>query len=58
MLNEKKKAKKGLWHNIWKRRKAGKRPKRPGEEGYPKTLDIQKESYEILASFIRECIKD
>jgi hypothetical protein len=30
----------GLWCNIHKRRKAGKRPKRPGQEGYPKTLDI------------------
>lgn len=27
--------KKGLWHNIHKRRKAGKRPKRPGQKGYP-----------------------
>lgn len=34
------KKKKGLWANIWARRKAGKRPKRPGEKGYPKTLDI------------------
>lgn len=39
-LDEKKSAK-GLWHNIHKRRKAGKRPLRPGEEGYPKTLDIE-----------------
>lgn len=30
----------GLWCNIHKRRVAGKRPKRPGEKGYPKTLDI------------------
>jgi hypothetical protein len=34
--------KKGLWANIWKRRRAGKKPKRPGEKGYPKTLDIDK----------------
>lgn len=33
----------GLWDNIWKRRRAGKRPKRPGEKGYPKTLDIEEE---------------
>jgi hypothetical protein len=26
---------KGLWHNIHKRKKAGKRPKKPGEKGYP-----------------------
>jgi hypothetical protein len=30
----------GLWANIRARRAAGKRPKRPGEKGYPKTLDI------------------
>jgi len=29
-----------LWKNIQKRREAGKRPKKPGEKGYPKTLDI------------------
>jgi len=28
-------SKKGLWHNVHKRRKAGKRPKRSGEKGYP-----------------------
>lgn len=33
--------KKGLWYNIHKRRKAGKRPKRPGEKGYPKTLKVE-----------------
>jgi DNA-binding NtrC family response regulator len=32
--------KKGLWYNIRKRREQGKRPHRPGEKGYPKTLDI------------------
>jgi len=31
----------GLWHNISQRKKAGKRPKQPGEEGYPETLDIE-----------------
>jgi hypothetical protein len=31
----------GLWANIRARRKAGKRPHRPGEKGYPKTLDIE-----------------
>ena len=34
--------KKGLWAYIHARRKAGKRPKRPGEKGYPKTLDVDK----------------
>lgn len=37
----KRKRKRGLWDNIWARRRAGKRPKRPGEKGYPKTLDIE-----------------
>ncbi len=32
---------KGLWANIHARRKAGKFPKKPGEKGYPKTLDIE-----------------
>lgn len=36
------KKKRGLWANIHARRKAGKRPKRPGEKGYPKTLDVDK----------------
>ena len=31
---------KGLWANIHARRKAGKPAKKPGEKGYPKTLDI------------------
>jgi len=39
-VSEGKKKKRGLWANIWARRRAGKRPKRPGEKGYPKTLDI------------------
>jgi hypothetical protein len=34
-------AKKGLWDNIHARRKKGLSPKKPGEEGYPKTLDIE-----------------
>lgn len=60
LLDEKKKKrrkkKKGLWANIHARRKAGKRPKRPGEEGYPKTLNI--ESFErSLRDFIRESLR-
>jgi len=38
-MNEAKKQK-GLWHNIRAKRRKGKRPARPGEKGYPKTLDI------------------
>ena len=29
-----------LWSNVHKRRAAGKQPKRPGQKGYPKTLDV------------------
>ena len=29
-----------LWSNVHKRRAAGKKPKRPGQKGYPKTLDV------------------
>jgi hypothetical protein len=31
---------KGLWHNIRKRREKGLPRKKPGDEGYPETLDI------------------
>ena len=59
ILDEKKKkrkSKKGLWANIHARRKAGKRKKRPGEEGYPKTLNI--ETFErSLREFIRESLR-
>lgn len=34
---------KGLWDNIHARRKAGKPRKKPGEKGYPKTLDIDED---------------
>jgi hypothetical protein len=36
----------GLWANIHARREKGLRPKRPGEEGYPKTLDIESKETE------------
>ena len=32
---------KGLWHNIHKKRARGEKPAKPGEKGYPKTLDIE-----------------
>jgi nicotinic acid mononucleotide adenylyltransferase len=34
----------GLWDNIHARRKKGLPPKKPGEEGYPKTLDIEEKT--------------
>ena len=44
VINEKKKNNKpGLCANIHARRKAGKRRLRPGEKGYPKTLDIDED---------------
>ena len=53
---KKKKGGKGLWHNIHKRRKAGKRPLRPGEKGYPKTLDIN-ETTSLIRKLIAEELK-
>ena len=54
---EAKKKKKGLWHNIHARRKAGKRPKKPGEKGYPKTLKIETNE-NLLRELIKEIIID
>ena len=54
---KRKKKKKGLWDNIRARRKAGKRRLRPGEEGYPKTFDI--EEHEVsLREFIVEVLAE
>jgi hypothetical protein len=57
-LTEGKKKNKGLWANINARRKAGKRKKRPGEKGYPKTLNIESNARHILRSMIRESLKN
>lgn len=35
------KKKNTLWGNIWARRKAGKPRLKPGQKGYPKTLDVE-----------------
>ena len=51
----KKKRKKGLWDNIRARRKAGKRRLRPGEKGYPKTLNIESAEHS-LKEFIVETL--
>lgn len=40
MTEGKKKKKKNLWANIRARRKAGEPRLKPGQKGYPKTLDI------------------
>lgn len=47
ILEERKKKsneKKGLWYYIRARREAGKPRLKPGDEGYPKTLDVGKKS--------------
>lgn len=46
--------KKGLWDNIHARRKAGKPPKKPGEKGYPKTLDIDEDHKEIASGKMKD----
>ena len=33
--------KRGLWDNIHAKRKRGERPAKPGEKGYPKTLNVE-----------------
>lgn len=58
-------SKNSLWKNVWARKDAGLRPLRPGEEGYPKTLNVGKKkkknesqeiSVDMLRVFINECI--
>ena len=39
--------KKGLWANIHAKRKRGEKPAKPGEKGYPKTLDIDEDYYNM-----------
>jgi hypothetical protein len=41
ILQEIKEEQTGLWANMRKRRKKGLPPRKPGEKGYPKTLDIE-----------------
>jgi hypothetical protein len=45
-------AKPGLWANIHARRKKGLPPKKPGQEGYPKTLNIEQTEIEKARSII------
>ncbi len=47
-LDEKKKLP-GLWANIHAKRKRGERPARPGEKGYPKTLNIEAVDDDVTA---------
>lgn len=43
---------KGLWYNINQRRKKGLPPKKPGQEGYPKTLNIEQADMERAREII------
>jgi len=38
--------KRGLWDNIHAKRKRGERPAKPGEKGYPKTLNVEESELE------------
>lgn len=38
---------KGLWANIHAKRKRGEKPAKPGDKGYPKTLDIDEEKQRL-----------
>jgi hypothetical protein len=40
-IKDLKEEKSGLWANIHAKRKRGERPAKPGEKGYPKTLNIE-----------------
>ena len=48
--------KRGLWDNIHARRKKGLPPKKPGQKGYPKTLNIEsrEEQLEEVAAWQRK----
>jgi len=53
-----KKKKKGLWANIHARRKAGKRPRRPDEKGYPAAKSWKKLTEAELREFIISVINE
>ena len=42
--------KRGLWANIHAKRKRGEKPAKPGEKGYPKTLDIMEKGGPVKGS--------
>jgi len=47
--------KKGLWDNIHAKRKRGEKPAKPGDEDYPKTLDID-EAAPMVAAIGRQLL--
>jgi hypothetical protein len=56
-MAEGKKKKPGLWANIRARRRAGKRPHRPGEKGYPDAKTWKKLTSESLKTIIRDLVE-
>jgi hypothetical protein len=53
----KKKKKNTLWGNIRARRSAGKPRLKPGQKGYPKTLNIESALKELILLLVQEEIK-
>jgi hypothetical protein len=51
------KKKNTLWGNIRARRKAGKARLKPGQKGYPKTLNIESNVRRIVRSMVRRSLK-
>lgn len=47
-------AKKGLWYNIHKRREKGLPPKKPGQKGYPKTLNIEQSMDQVKDTITKD----
>tara|TARA_S200002703_G_scaffold36109_1_gene31223 strand:+ start:5252 stop:5803 length:552 start_codon:yes stop_codon:yes gene_type:complete len=37
--------KKGLWDRVWAKRKRGEKPAKPGDEDYPKTLNVENKTF-------------
>ncbi len=56
-LSEGKKKKNTLWGNIRARRAAGKPRLKPGQKGYPKTLNIESDLRELILLLIQEEFK-
>jgi len=46
--------KKGLWDRIHAKRKRGEKPAKPGDEDYPKTLDVGEETVQEISSKLKD----
>ena len=40
-VSEGKKKKKGLWDNVWAKRRRGERPAKPGDDDYPDAKSLK-----------------